>query len=229
MASTAEQVARILSRDAVVREGLRRGIINTRALARWMISTQGWPASEEAVLSALRRSPWAKPPPETTAALRRILQSSHIDTTSDVCSVMLHGGLADPRVRSVLARLVKGEPRPFVRVVASEGSARLVVHRDDLPELKRIVPADAIDDLRKGLAEISIRQTKESLGLPGVVASIVGALSFQGINFLGIVRHKDALQFLVDEQDASRALAALTGLVGHAPPATGARSGQGSS
>jgi hypothetical protein len=211
VSSTAEQVAQILSRDGVAREGLRRGIINVRALARWMIATHGWAASEEAVLSALRRNPQTIAPPDPN--LKRILQTSHIDTTSNVCSVMLKGGLGTLPLGAPLSRLLKAENAQVFRLILSNDNARLVVHSDQLPAVKRAL-SGMIDEVREGLTEISINQTKESLGAPGVVAYIVGALSFQGINFFGIVRHKLALQLLVNEGDTARALHALGGVIG---------------
>lgn len=211
MSSTAEQVAQILARDGVAREGLRRGIINVRALARWMIATSGWAASEEAVLSALRRSPWTVSPPDPN--LKRILKTSHINTTSNVCSVMLRGGLNTIPLAVPLIKLLKAENPQFLRVIVSNDNARLVISGEQMPFIKRLL-GDLIEDVREGLTEISITQTKESLNAPGVVAYIVGALSFQDINFVGIVRHKGALQLLVNEADASRALFALGGVLG---------------
>lgn len=209
--STAEEVAQVLARDGVARDGLRRGIINVRALARWMIATHGWAASEEAVLSALRRSPWTTAPPDPN--LKKILQTSHINTTSNVASVMLRGGLSTLPLSAPLARLLKEEPAQFLRLAVSNDNARLVVHGDQLPKVKRALEG-MIDEVREGLTEISINQTRESLNAPGVVAYIVGALSFQGINFFGIIRHKLALQLLVNEADTARALHALGGVLG---------------
>lgn len=51
----AKEVDVALGQDPVAREALQRGIVNLRALSRWLIRTRGWNASEEAVLSALRR------------------------------------------------------------------------------------------------------------------------------------------------------------------------------
>jgi hypothetical protein len=55
MPSTAQQVARYLEEDLALKEVLARGILNLRRAARWMIAHEGWDASEEAVVSALRR------------------------------------------------------------------------------------------------------------------------------------------------------------------------------
>lgn len=211
MASMAERVAQVVTRDAVAREGLRRGIINVRALARWIIETHGWTASEEAVLSALRRNPSALPSPD--AHLKKILQSSHVNTTSNVCSVMLKGGLNSPALSAALTKLLKAEPTQFLRVIVSNDNARLVIQSDQLPAVKKALDG-FVDEVTEGLTEISINQTLESLNAPGVVAHLVGALSFQGINFLGIVRHKLALQLLINEGDTARALHALSGFVG---------------
>lgn len=209
--STADQVAQVLARDSVAREGLRRGILNARALARWMIASHGWTASEEAVLSALRRGRWTASPPDPN--LRRILQHSHINTTSNVCSVMLRGGLSTAPLAAALARLLKAEWGASLRVVASADNARLVVPAERLPAVRRAL-GGLVEDVREGLTEVSIVQSQESLNTPGVVAYVVGALAFQGINFFGIVRHRLALQLLVAEPDTAQALAALGGVLG---------------
>lgn len=55
MPSTAQRVARYLDEDLAMKEVLARGILNLRRAARWLIDKEGWDASEEAVVSALRR------------------------------------------------------------------------------------------------------------------------------------------------------------------------------
>ncbi|HLE46754.1 MAG TPA: hypothetical protein VI818_00540, partial [Candidatus Thermoplasmatota archaeon] len=50
-----KQVQQVFERDGVVNEAVARGIVNYRALARWIMEVTGVEASEDAVLSAIRR------------------------------------------------------------------------------------------------------------------------------------------------------------------------------
>lgn len=55
MTTAVDAVEGYLDTDLALHESLARGFLNVRKTARWLIETQGWEATEEAVVSALRR------------------------------------------------------------------------------------------------------------------------------------------------------------------------------
>jgi len=52
-----ELVREVIERDGVVRNGLARGLVNHRALARWIQNSSLTDASFDSLLSAIRRYP----------------------------------------------------------------------------------------------------------------------------------------------------------------------------
>ena len=52
-----EIVREAIERDGVIRNGLARGLVNHRALARWIQDSSPTEASFDALLSAIRRYP----------------------------------------------------------------------------------------------------------------------------------------------------------------------------
>ena len=54
--SPGELVRNVIERDGIIRNGLARGLVNHRALARWIQSTSD-DASFDAILGAIRRYP----------------------------------------------------------------------------------------------------------------------------------------------------------------------------
>lgn len=88
MPSTTEQVHNYLESDPTLQDGLDRGVLSLRQTARWLLSETGWDATEEAVVSALRRHT-IDPDAITVAMGRQLLSEAHVDVRSGLALVTL--------------------------------------------------------------------------------------------------------------------------------------------
>lgn len=110
MPSTAALVENYLEGDLIIERALDRGILNLRRGARWLIEHNGWDATEEAVVSALRRYS----PRRVHAAIDEgydLLRGARtgLGTGLGLVTVPRTGGVRD-RVEAILERQGEGGP-----------------------------------------------------------------------------------------------------------------------
>lgn len=209
--------------DLVANEALRRGIVNQRALARWLIRTNKWDVTEDAVLSALRRSlPDAASRRSGTA--RDLLLKSHVNMRSEICILtMAKSPDSQSRLPAVLRAIdyTKGDT---LRIIQGDRALQVIIDEANLSLVEQIVGKDRIEDRLMGLTEISVISPPESLGTPGILAIICNSLALRGINVLKIMSGVNEHFMFLPAQDAVagfETLAAITSRRGNMPQTNG--------
>lgn len=212
MSTVAEMVDQRLSRDGVLREALRRDVVNLRALARWLIATYDWDASEEAVLSALRRRT-EDLGPDPLADARRVYSQAHLNLRSQVALVIL---VKDPRVEGQLAEVVDAVDYGMgetLRVIRSQRAIKLITDETNLDPVLDLLAEDLVDEVLRGVAEIEAIHPPASLRTPGMLALLTEALAYQEINILELVTGVTEHLVVVAEDDAMTTYQAMDDLI----------------
>lgn len=201
MTTTVEAVRRHLERDPALADTLVRGIANLRRTARWMISEYGWDATEEAVVSGLRRyaKDRAVPPlwagrdllEETSVGLQTGLALLSIDRSFE-----LHEGMRD--VWSVVG------PFDSTAVLPGRRHLRLVVDRFDLDDVRGVLPRQSVDEIVVPLSavELSLPTEDPKEREVGVLGYMVGVLIHHGIPIQDVATCTPDSMILVPEDQA---------------------------
>lgn len=211
--SIAGRVAERLEEDPVLSEALSRGIVNQRALARWMIETYEWEASEDSVVSGLR----SYGPDERGDILedaRALLKKAHLNTRANLCSVELAGrGHVEDCIPDLFKAVdtTRGET---IRVVSSPKGFKVILDEKNLDLVRKILGDEHIDHVKEGLTEIAVVIPPKGEDTPGVMALVTARLSLRGINIEGFVDGVHEEGYLVDGEDAIKAYEALAELTG---------------
>lgn len=209
-----DEVAAHLSHDVIVQEALARGIVNRRALARWLIDN-GVPGSEEAVLSAIRRHA------ETGNGTRlkpayELLSGAHLNIRSGMCVILLD---KRPTVQKELPRLFeavdysKGEA---LRVIHGKRSIKVILDEMNQEPVVDMVPDHHVQEVLEGLAEVHLVADNGPLDVPGVFGLISTTLGLAGINIVEIVCGSPEVVIVVQGQKALQAYEKLDALVDRA-------------
>lgn len=211
MGSVAERVADYISRDSVVQEAIRRGIVNHRALARWIIEYNDWDATEEAVVSALRRYAVDEDRSIFVRA-RQALDQIQLSLRSHVTILVLskNGDLPNrlPRLFETVD-LMRGEA---LRVIQGEKAVKVVVDDENRDEIREVVGPHNVEHEHLDVTEVHVLMPPESVDTPGALAVVLVELAVRGVNVLEVVSGLPELLLFVGEGDGLEAYRALKDL-----------------
>jgi len=177
--STAEVVRETIERDGSIKIGLARGLINERALARYIQKATHERYTFEALVSAIRRHPIQESTKSRTITGRVIRK---IGLKNNISVVLLRNRA---ELQPVLARFA-GEldhaGGDTFRIITTAKVVKLEIdskNADDL--LARVQKADL---LRRwdNMAEISVETSEELRDTPGVIATLFTELAMNGVS-----------------------------------------------
>lgn len=208
----AAAVKRELDSDLPAREMLSRGAVNLRALARWMIQENGWPASEEAVVAALRRYP-ARESASTLGPAREMMRHIRIDTRSRMSALTVR---ADAHASATLAehlRALDVASGQRIRVISGEHGFKVIVEGDRVDALVDALGASRVVESKHHMTELVLQAPARARQMPGILALVTSALALRGISIEDIADGVRQTNIYVAEKNAVAAydvLAALT-------------------
>lgn len=207
--SVADRVNEHLEADLVLHEALARGIVSLRKAARNLIAREGWDASEEAVVSALRRySPTrARVPP-----VRDLLGEGRITTRS---GISLYAVPWTPDTRRRLSRILAANDVPCAGVPRLIGgdNGTLVVADHEVAATVRDRLGQSIVGSSTGVTEIKLHLPNASTHAAAVLSIAFHVLSKQGVTILGVASRPPDHVLLVDPDDAIQAYGVLSELI----------------
>jgi predicted regulator of amino acid metabolism with ACT domain len=208
MTSIRSIVERAIEQDAAIKKGLARGIINVRALARFIQRKLGLTTSLDAIISAIRRYPLEekiKKFGEADDLLKRC-RFTMKNRVVDVCLVK------DTNVQKKISEIVpiinfdRGE---VMRVVSGVESIKMILDEKNLDRVLRHFQKSEIIDVTKNLSEITISISREAERRPGIVSKIATEFALNDINLVEIMSCAPELIIVVNEKDSLKAYGLL--------------------
>lgn len=198
----AAAVHHYLDGDLAAREMLARGVIGLRAMARWLIEDQGWTGiTEDAVVSALRRYPTSGSTGGAEAA-RKVLERSHVNTRSNITSLVLPKSLEAHRALHNVLNAVDPSRGELVRIIEGERSIKVIVDTAKLNAVRPAVQTFHITRLVPNLVEYSIVFADDTQRVPGILAIVFSSLAAHEISIVEVVAGSNDLLIFVDEKDS---------------------------
>ncbi len=209
--STGEVVKEIIERDGVIKIGLARGLINARALARYIQVATHEQYSFEAILSAVRRYP-VKASATKYEDVGKLIKK--LTLKNKIVAVTVRSA---PEVPSMLAKFSGevdyGRGETF-RVVSGPEAVSVVIDSKNLDKLTAAIPKKDIPEILTGLSEIIVVLSDVALRTVGVASVITTELAISQVNILYTMSYRPphTMVFIVDEEaalDGYRALERL--------------------
>lgn len=206
MAESRYRIERIIENDPVIKKGLQRGIVNSRALVRYLQEVEEIDSSPDAILGVIRRHPFPR---------SESIPAAHLFKD---CKLALRNNLGDLSLEidsEVMRRVVdfasslrtsRGEN---LRVLVGMKSIRVIADQEAILQLKETLRDHTIIRWLTNLAEISVLLTREAEEGKGVIAKITTEIALNDISLLGTVCVAPEFIMLVSEKDATRAYEAL--------------------
>lgn len=202
MTNINRKVADCLSRDIGIQKDMKRGLINTRALARYLIDKYSIQASMDAVISAIRRHDLADVSDKTTEEIKNYLQDLMVFTKSNMVCI----ALKDEGFKAIAEDFLgKNLLMKNFRLVKAKNHIHLFVDKTDLDKKLELFPKDRIIKIEQDLAEIRLLVKEPEKEVKGVLARISNELSLNDIVLYDLVVAVPEFIFYLKEKDLLKA------------------------
>ncbi|MBI2572286.1 hypothetical protein HYV86_00335 [Candidatus Woesearchaeota archaeon] len=179
MKSVQQQVQQILDKDIAVQKCLKQDLINTRALARYLIKEHGLSCDTDAAISAIRRYDLEGVSTMVPKEAADIFNKMSITTKDEVARIVLR----EKAFSEVCADFIgKKLLKDNVRLMRSKETITLIVSQRELEKKLAIFkPADVLE-VHKDLCEIRMHFPKTVDKIKGIFARITAELALNDIN-----------------------------------------------
>lgn len=206
MAAVRRSIERIIESDPTIRTGLQRGIINSRALSRYILENCAVDSTPDAVLGILRRYP-----------LDGMREDGEPLGLKD-CNISMRGGIAYLTLENAsdimkrvaeftsTIRSTKGEN---FRVIVGSDSVRVIAGQEAIDKFRQTFRSKEIIKYTPELAEICLLLPSGTGRLGEIATAITAQLTLNGIGLAGILVCPPEDIIIVPETDAPRTFEAL--------------------
>lgn len=207
--ATSEVVGEFMERDAVARNGFARGLINVRALARYIQVQTHERYSFEALVSAIHRYP-----AKDTSARRQVWGKliTGLTMKNNIVEVTIKN---EPDVPLLLARFsgtVDYGRGDTLSIVSNPQCVNVIIDSKNSDKLTRTIPKRNILRISGNLAAVIVTEAEANIDTPGFEAAIFDEIAMDGINLqehVGQAGPPSYDMFLVKEPDALRTYQAV--------------------
>jgi len=204
MNSVKDQVWKILDNNPCIRINLSRGLLNSRALAKYIQKEKKLNASIDAIISSIRRYP-VKKSNEIFTKSSDILSKATISTKSRIANIAL---VKDTEIQSLLPQLfsmIHYNRGDVLRIIQADESMKVLVDEKNLERIQKLFTDKKIIKIDKDIAEINMHLNPEAVNTPGIAGIITNELALNGINIMEIISCVPEMLFFVNEKDILKA------------------------
>ena len=213
MTNITHEVWKILDNNPSIRRNMSQGLINTSALARYIIKETKLSASLDAVQIAIRRYKLNQQDEIFNKAQRLFGQTINVSTKSNLAEISL---IKDTDVQKILPKLfnfiqyVQGD---VLRVTQANKSIRILFDEKNTETVLSLFPKDKILSQEKNLAEINIHIHPKMQRTPGILALLTNELALNGINLVEFVTCPPEMLCIIKKEDLVKASGIIYELV----------------
>jgi len=172
MESIHQQVWRALQTDPAAMRDLQRKLINTRALAKYLITKYDLKVSLDAVISSIRRFPLAKFE-EEDKLLQHIFRDSVVSTKNNIACITVQ--MAPHHAFTKLCAI----SLPAFRMTTGTDEVKILVENGKVDKIMKLFEKVEVE---RGLSEISVTVAEKATKTKGVLARIAAELALANIN-----------------------------------------------
>jgi hypothetical protein len=201
-----EIVRETIERDSVIRNGLAKGLVNVRALARRIQVESHEETTFEALVAAIRRYPIRDAMAERIAMGGLITK---LGMKNKIADVTIRNAPEIPVLLGKFSEDVDYARGETLSIVSGSKNVRVVVDEKNLEKLIKMLPKNSVLGLLRSLAAVIITYDERAYTTPGFSAAMFNELAMAGINLDDFIQSPPDGFFIVAERDALRAYQAL--------------------
>ncbi len=172
MESINQQVWKALQTDPAIMRDMERKLINTRALAKYIIDKYDLKVSLDAVISSIRRFPLGAYQ-EEEKILQHIFNNSVVGTKNNMACITIN--MAPNQAFAKLCMI----DMPIIRMTTGTEEVKIIAENTHADEIAKLFKKA---DVERGLSEISITVLEKAVKTKGVLSRITAELALANIN-----------------------------------------------
>ena len=205
MKNTVGEVWKFLDNDPCIKRDLSKGLINSRALAKYIVRTQKMDATLDAVISAIRRYNPGNKDDIFVNARKLVSQTISLSTRSGLAEISL---IKDDDVQRSIPGLfdaIEYSRGEVLRVIQATESIKLIVDEKNLDNVISVFPKNKIINIDKNIAEINMHMAPKMIVTYGILAVIANELAINSVNILEVMTCLPEMLLFTKEEDILRA------------------------
>jgi hypothetical protein len=201
-----EAVRRVLDGNPAICQGLARGLVNVRALARRIQVNAAPDASIEALVAAIRRFP-IEDAVERDLGFGKLITKLRLK--NEIVDVEIRNDPAIPGLLAKFSQRVDTSKGESLSVASSVDGVVVVTDSANLDKLTEILPRGNIVNISRGLAEVSVTLDESYKKMVGVIARLTAEIAIEHINVRDFIHSAPHIGIVVEERDALRTYRAM--------------------
>lgn len=205
MTNINQQVWKILENSPCIKRNMSGGLLNTRALAKYIIKEKRIDASIDAVISAIRRYKIDKYDDIFTEAHNMVNLTEELSTRSDLANIAL---VKDTEIQKLIPEfftVIEYQRGDVLRIIQADEAIKVLVNEKNLKKLLEIIPENKIISIDKNLAEINLHLSPAAKTTPGVIAVITNELAINGVSVMEVLTCFPEMLWFVEQQNLLKA------------------------
>ncbi len=204
--SATEIVRNVIEKDAVVRNGLARGLINVRALARYIQTITREDTTFEALIAAIRRYPIKETAAKRVGVGRLI---TNLSMKNRIVDVIIRNEPGIPGALAKFSEQIDYGRGETLSIGSGSQTVTVVLDSKNLDKLTKLIPKEKVLNIIKDLAMVTVTLAPEHVTTPGVVATMTADFAMEGVNLFDAIHTVPDIIFTVRERDALRIYQAM--------------------
>lgn len=209
MKNTVGEVWKFLDSNPCIKRDLSLGLINQRALAKYILKQKKIDATLDAIISAIRRYELDRES-DTYLIIRKLMgQTINLSTRSGLVKVSI---VKDDEVHRLLPKLyedINYSQGEILRVIQATSSIKLLVDESKLEYITDLFPKGKILKITKDIAEINIHMHPKMQTTYGVLGVIANELAVNSINIVEVMSCFPEMLIFVNEENIVKAYQVL--------------------
>lgn len=190
------------SKNPDIREARNKGLINRRALAKYIIEHEKLDINRlEALLTALRRFE-VNPPDKSTLDF---INEINISTRDKIAIVYLEKSETVSKNISKVIHIINFNKNETLKIVQGSLSIKLFVDEFNVNKVKDIFPSEDIIKIYNNISELTIIFPEKAVKTKGIVAYLTSELAINNINIIELLTGKPELIIYLNEPDLLKA------------------------
>jgi aspartokinase len=195
-------------RNPGVKAASIKGLVNRRALARYILKAEGLKATElDALIAALRRFKQEKQVEETDFS--KLLGEITIATKENIVIITLRKSVSVFEKLAKVISCVDFSKSELLKISQGAASIKLFIDEPNLKKVKEMFNDRELLDVTKNVSEIGIIFPHDAIHTKGVIAYLSSALSVEGINIIETMTCTPEMSIYVDEKQMLKAYETL--------------------
>ena len=166
-----------------MKKDIGRGVINTRALARFILEKHGIEASIDSIITAIRRYEREFQPLKQETKLTRVFKDANIMTKDNVVCYTL-AKRSDKYISMILDL---NADKDFIRISKGLRAIKVIVDKDYADQVEKIIPDKHVIKVTDDIGELNVLLPEKISKMHGGLAKISSEIAFQNINIEEII------------------------------------------